>query len=870
MAEKQMSFEDVISGIPPETLNQPCKDEHLCEIANSITEWTSIAPYLTLSESEVEAIKEKWPQNTPEQKRGFLRKWREKQGRNATYRRLCEAFYKANKMDLVDRVVDIIKSQSSSRSPPLYHTSPPFPVTSEKFPYIAYVRDKYDSARPQFFTEEWPPPLTKKVFRLAMVSKPNEPGPVDEELVELLQSGNVTEYMKKRVSVQLQDLFILDKEKRKIVLVEGAPGSGKSTLAWEICQKWKNGELFQEFFWLVVFVELRDPNVRKAQSIADLLPAGNAQERSEAAQWIKDRKGKGVLFVMDGWDEYEPGLEWGSIMRKLICDPDVLGVLYSTLLITSRQISSAELHRHASLRVDIVGFTSEEISQYFQEVLPDPKAAVALQNQLSDLPMVEASCYLPLNAAIVAHLFLELGQSLPKTLFGMFRALVCGCIFRHMTKQDDSISKIASLDELPREAQVPFENVCLLAYEASMKNKATFTSDDLSSFGVSVEGNGLGLLQGVESFLHGKSVSYHFLHLSVQELLAAKHISTLSVESQVSAFRELFKKQRLVYVFRFYAAFTKLKAQGIMEVVEKEIEKQGEWEERRRRVLYILHCLYEAGDASLCKSVASVLSIYKGLDLGNILLSPMDCLCVGYFLRSMCADADRREEFAVGLTNCELDTDKFGFFLKELAESSDSADTAVGCLGLDFRYNKICGRTVHLLCKSMSTLNAIRKLDLSHNQIQEYEDGFLHLLHMLRTNRSLVEVKLWWCNLRITDETGPLLVEVLHTNNTLTALELGGNRQISDAEVRYFADGLMENHGLKKLSLWTCSIGVPGAKLLNEMLMKNNTLKLLYIGWNKKMGNDGLMVFTEAMKKGCSLDELDIEVCGYSVECLKL
>lgn len=207
--------------------------------------------------------------------------------------------------------------------------------------------------------------------------------------------------------------------------------------------------------------------------------------------------------------------------------------------------------------------------------------------------------------------------------------------------------------------------------------------------------------------------------------------------------------------------------------------------------------------------------------------------------------------------------------MKELAESSDSADIAVGCLGLDFRYNKICGRTVHLLCKSMSTLNAMRKLDLSHNQIQNYEDGFLHLLHMLCTTRSLVEVKLWWCNLRITDKTGPLLVEVLHTNNTLTALELGGNDQIGDAEVRYFVHGLMANHGLKKLSLWTCSIEVPGAKLLNEMLMKNNTLKLLYIGWNKKMGNDGLMVFTEAMKKGCSLDELDIELCGYSVECSK-
>ncbi len=81
----------------------------------------------------------------------------------------------------------------------------------------------------QFLLDQWPPPPTRRIFNLAMIhSKDVQCGPVDGELVHLLQSGNVTSYMEKAVLVQLQDLFKLDDEDRKIVLIEGAPASGKS------------------------------------------------------------------------------------------------------------------------------------------------------------------------------------------------------------------------------------------------------------------------------------------------------------------------------------------------------------------------------------------------------------------------------------------------------------------------------------------------------------------------------------------------------------------------------------------------------------------------------------------------------------------
>jgi len=76
----------------------------------------------------------------------------------------------------------------------------------------------------------------------------------------------------------------------------------RAHLAWHACQRWKAQELFQEFR-MVVFVQLQDPQIQLAQSIADLLPAGSEERRRDAAKGIRVCRGRGVLFVVDGWDE---------------------------------------------------------------------------------------------------------------------------------------------------------------------------------------------------------------------------------------------------------------------------------------------------------------------------------------------------------------------------------------------------------------------------------------------------------------------------------------------------------------------------------------------------------------------------------------
>ena len=98
---------------------------------------------------------------------------------------------------------------------------------------------------PTFLTLQWPPPPTHKVFNLAMISQRVLQYGADEELVRLLQKGDVSSAVSSRNTVTLEQISDnLHSKRRRIILIEGAPGAGKSTLAWHLCNRWEAGELF--------------------------------------------------------------------------------------------------------------------------------------------------------------------------------------------------------------------------------------------------------------------------------------------------------------------------------------------------------------------------------------------------------------------------------------------------------------------------------------------------------------------------------------------------------------------------------------------------------------------------------------------------
>ena len=94
----------------------------------------------------------------------------------------------------------------------------------------------------------------------------------DDFVRNTILTGKVDDILMKKIPIELKDVFEKIKEgQQKKVLIEGAPGCGKSTLSLHICHRWIDGQLFQEYSQ-VILVQLREPTVQNAKSIADLLP----------------------------------------------------------------------------------------------------------------------------------------------------------------------------------------------------------------------------------------------------------------------------------------------------------------------------------------------------------------------------------------------------------------------------------------------------------------------------------------------------------------------------------------------------------------------------------------------------------------------
>ena len=678
---------EVLKNVPAEKLDQPCSDEHLSKLSLSITDWQSIAPFLGLTEVEESEIVD--DSSRARMKRiKMLRKWRNKKGEKATYRNLAEVLLELEETDLVEKLCKLIWQPQSIGG--LQTNTPVDPNEENKSIRCAYantLKQKYRSGVPTFLTLQWPPPLTHKVFNLAMISQRVLQYRPDDELVRLMQRGRVSDVVSIRNTVTLEkmsdDLHPKSdhRDGRKVILIEGAPGAGKSTLAWHLCKKWEAGELFQEFE-IVLFVQLREPIIQSAQSLEDLLP-GESSTKREVVSAIQYCCGHKVLIVLDSWDEFTPGRNEQSVIEKLICHPSVLKMQLSALIVTSRPIATAQLQRFISIRIEIAGFLKSEINDYFKEAIGDTQVVEKLRDHLRERPMIEASCYLPLNAVIITHLFLALGNTLPTTLHGVFTSLVLCCIQRHLKKQEEKEEEgirlvegrrqeeegegISSLDNLPPGIQNQFNNLCKLAYHGVTKNKATFSAADLRSFKLPTELSTLSLIQGVTSFtLFGKCRLYNFFHLSTQELLAAFFISKLQPEEQIKIFNELFEQPRFANVFQFYAAFTKFRTKGIQDTVSRIVKSKN-----MTLILPLLHCLYEAQDDKLCQFVAAQLE--TELNLSRHTLSPVDCLSVGYFVSSVCHTITG--QFKLTLTTNELDEYRVTLLVRELAKYCNSSAT---------------------------------------------------------------------------------------------------------------------------------------------------------------------------------------------------
>ena len=446
--------------------------------------------------------------------------------------------------------------------------------------YIRYIRTIYRSSEVERnpHVTKWPPTPSNIFINLVCIDRKTvvTKQEADEITKCMVCDGSVDVILKKKRPIKFSDIMrdLPDTAVEKVILVEGAPGVGKSTFAWEFCRRWERGEIAKQYA-LVLLLRLRDEQTRKAESLADLIYHPSDNTGPAVVQKLKSTLGTNTLIILGGFDELPITCRTQSSVFLRLIHGQLLPL--ATVLLTSRPWATRVIHRGCSHRIfqhiEILGFTSKQIEEYVTSVFTDEgnaandKAMEKIKEVMSYIrtyPQINACMYIPLNSAIVVSVYQEskAGKcTLPKTLTGLYYTLLQTLLLRYLDGHPEHSQReweIQSFKEdLPHEVYSKLLAISELAYSgicADQEGSVQLIYNLPSGLET------LGLMQSVPQLYvtRGVVMSYNFLHLTVQEFLAALHISNMSPEQQLEHFQRHGKEGRWRVVLRFLAGITKL------------------------------------------------------------------------------------------------------------------------------------------------------------------------------------------------------------------------------------------------------------------------------------------------------------------------
>ena len=251
-------------------------------------------------------------------------------------------------------------------------------------------------------------------------------------------------------------------------------------------------------FDAVALVRLRDLNEHDVREVDYILPhllflaSGNSMSIEVARHLIDKLK---FLLILDGWDELS--FSKPSFLKQLLQSVSP----QTKVLITSRPDFSLDLHDQSN-RVEILGFKNSDIHDYFRSAFQSQLLNTEVKSSCDKLsshfqryPVVELCCYVPLNAAILAYIYLNRDQTLPVTQCELFKELILCCIVRELeTRQPNRVLEVSSFADLPSDLKDQLHELSELAFKGVMEKKIVFTKKEFKSLST------LGLLQSVQGF----------------------------------------------------------------------------------------------------------------------------------------------------------------------------------------------------------------------------------------------------------------------------------------------------------------------------------------------------------------------------------
>ena len=640
-----------------------------------------------------------------------------------------------------------------------------------------------------------------------------------QPLQEVLDTSKVT----KEVAEILAPLETSDDP--QFILIEGAPGIGKSLLLKHIAYHWSIQEILQKFK-LVLLVCLRDPAVQQMSLIDDLLQSFCNRDRratetaSACSDYLSDNDGEDLALLFDGYDEYPERLRKDSLIAEIL---KRRMLPRCGLIVSSRPHASVSLRQHATVKVDILGFTEAEREHYIKESLKgQPQKIDELIQYLQAHSTISSLCFVPFNLVVLVYLYKQ-GNPLPENSAELYDYFICLTVCRHLAKHDHRLQgNITKLTDLPEPYNKIIQQLSKLSLEALNDDKLIFTFDEIKTACPNITTtpgaiNGFGLLQAVEHFgLTGTTTTINFLHFSIQEYLAAHHIANLPADEELKIIEEKFWSDIHFNMFSVYVSITKGQRSSFKHFLcsgNKAITISDKFLNNPLQCLRLYRCFHEAGDVDICKTIErSVTFSDKEINLVFTRLTASDVECVTVFLTS----SYNKEWVKLQLYRCYIQDHGLHILHRGLLHCRN-----ITIDQLELSYNGLTTQSSSLI-SDIAVKCKVKELWIAGNPtIGENEQ----LYSMLSNPSTVLEELIMW-RTELSCRAAIAMFTAVKDNNKLKVLNISGNAITDDARDA-ITTALERNSCLVILSMYHNPLTGEAIVNIVNALKVNNTLELL-------------------------------------------
>ncbi|XP_053728390.1 NACHT, LRR and PYD domains-containing protein 12-like isoform X2 [Synchiropus splendidus] len=705
------------------------------------------------------------------------------------------------------------------------------------------------------------------------------------------------------------------------LLTKGVAGIGKTLLTQKLTLDWAEDKAHHNFQLVFPFT-FRELNLLKEKqlSLVELVHLFFPETKDSG---LSSFEGVQVLFILDGLDECRLPLDFNSRVLTAATESTSVDVLLTNLIrgkllpsaqlwITTRPAAANQIPPECvDMVTEIRGFTDLQKEEYFRKRFRDEEQTTIMSHIRSSRSLY-IMCHIPIFCWITATVLENMLKSretgeLPKTLTEMYI---------HFLVVQAKVKKLkyhggAGTDPVwDPESRKMMESLGKLAFEQLQRGNLIFYESDLTECGIDITAAALysGIFTQIfreERGLYQEKV-FCFIHLSLQEFLAALHVHLKFFNSGVNALHSQQKSEQSC-IFRkklhpgqFYQSATSVALespnghldlflrfllglslqtnqrllpglltqtgssswthQNTAKLIKKKIREKASPE----RIINLFHCLSEVKDTSLVEQVQQQLRSGR---LSTDQLSPAQWSTLAFILLSSEEDLDvfdLKKYFApdkrlitFGQKNYPLSEEALERLLPMVQASKK---VLLSCCGLSERSGSLLSSVLS------SPSSSLTQLDLSFNE--DLKDAGVELLSagLKSPHCHLETLRLSCCGL--SERSGSLLSSVLSSpSSSLTQLDLSKNINLKDAGVELLSAGLKSPHcHLETLRLSFCGLSERSGSLLSSVLSSpSSSLTQLDLSWNWDLKDAGVELLSAGLKSPhCHLETLSLSWCELS------